>query len=143
MPKTKIHKQDSYSFKTRIKIRVSDLNYGGHLGYDKILTMIHQARLELFKSWDVTELDLGDHKTGIVAGDANINYLGEGFLHDTLLIEIQPMEIGAISFRLAHSISNIKNGSSIALVDVGFVGFDYSKRAASRLPLSFVDRLKR
>jgi acyl-CoA thioesterase FadM len=142
MAKIKIEKQEHYFFKTKLNIRVSDLNYGGHLGYDKVLTLLHQARLELFEMWGVTELDLGDQKTGIVAADAGVNYLGEGFLNDEILIEIQPVDIGAISFRLAHRITGIKKDTVIALAEIGFVGFDYSRRAPSRLPAPFMKKLK-
>ncbi|MBN2801519.1 MAG: thioesterase family protein [Deltaproteobacteria bacterium] len=142
MPKVKLQKIESYRFKTSEKIRVSDLNYGGHLGYDKILALIHNSRLELFKNWGVTELDLGDGKTGIVATDSIVNYLGEGFLHDTLTIEIEPVEAGSLSFRLAHNITRTSDGSPVALAEVGFIGFDYKTRSPSRLPKMFCDFLK-
>ncbi len=142
MPKVKIIRQDYHGFSTSLTIRVSDLNYGGHLGYDKVLTLAHQARLNMFKTWDVSELNLGDGNTGLIAGDVVINYLGEGFLNDVLLVEIQPVELGAIGFRLAHRFSNRETDTDIALIEIGFIGFDYQQRRPRKLPRSFAKRLK-
>ncbi|MCK5737427.1 MAG: thioesterase family protein [Spirochaetaceae bacterium] len=142
MPKVKIARQEYYGFSTTLTIRVSDLNYGGHLGYDKVLTLAHQARLEMFRIWELSELNLGDGNTGLVAGDAAVNYLGEGFLNDLLLVEIQPVELGAIGFRLAHRFSNRETGADIALAEIGFIGFDYQQRKPHRLPVSFTEQLR-
>ena len=143
MPKTKLQEHDRYSFECALDVRVSDLNYGAHLGYDRILGMAHQARLEMFREMGVDETDLGDGKTGIVASDVVVNYLGEAFVHDTLSFEIMPVEVGPISFRLAHRITRRQDGARVALVEIGFVGFDYSRRSMSRLVPAFKEGLER
>ena len=142
MSKVKLTRQARYSFSTRLPIRVSDLNYGGHLGYDKILTLAHQARIEMLGRMGVTELDLGDGSTGLVAGDAALNYLGEGFLNDIMLVEIQAVEIGAFSFRLAHRFTNLGSGAEVALAEIGLVGFNFQQRHLSKLPEAFIRKLK-
>lgn len=141
MPKVKIQRRENYPLKQELSIRVSDLNYGAHLAYDRVLTLAHQARLELFDQWNVTEMDLGDQKTGLVVGDVTVNYLGEGFLNDMLRIETATMETGSIAFRFSHRFSNLKTQKEIALVEIGFVGFDYTRRAPGRLPASFIEKL--
>lgn len=142
MPKVKIIKRETYPHKQELTIRVSDLNYGAHLAYDRVLTLAHQARVELFAQWNVAELDLGDQKTGLVVGDAAVNYQGEGFLNDKLCIETAAIEIGAIAFRLSHRFTNVKTQKEIALVEIGFVGFDYERRMPGRLPDGFIETLK-
>jgi acyl-CoA thioesterase FadM len=141
MARIKIKKQNDYPFKTELIIRVSDLNYGGHLGYDKVLSLAHQARLELFKQWGVTELDLGDGKTGMVASDAGVNYLGEGFLHDSISIGIKTLELTTITFRLAYSFVNISTQKEIARLETGFVAFNYKLRSTGKIPESFAEKL--
>lgn len=142
MPRIKLKELERYGFSTTLTVRVSDLNYGAHLGYDRILTLAHHARLVLFEDWGVTEMDLGDGSTGLVAGDAAVNYMGEGFLHDELVIEIQPIEIGSMGFRLAHRFSRNNDRADVALAEVGFVGFDYESRRPHPLPIPFADKLK-
>jgi acyl-CoA thioester hydrolase len=140
MPKVKLHRYPEYPFETRLRVRVGDLNYGAHLGYDRLLGLVHQARLELFSTWNITETDLGDGATGLVVGDLVVNYLGEGFLHDDLRIQMTALEIGTIAFRLAHRIT--RGDQDVALVETGFVGFDYNRRMPARLPDPFVQRLR-
>ena len=142
MPKVKLKPLENYSIHHKLAVRVSDLNYGAHLAYDRVLSLAHQVRVELFSDWKVAEIDLGDQKTGLVVGDVTVNYLGEGFLNDTLRIETAAVEIGAIAFRFNHRFINDETGKDIALADIGFVGFDYSRRMPGRLPAAFIDKLK-
>jgi len=141
MPKTKIEEQAVYPFRCTLEVRVTDLNYGAHLGYDRLLGLAHQARLILFREWGVDETDLGDGRTGIVASDLTVNYLGEGFVHDELDFEIRPVEVGPITFRLAHRITGKGTGRKVALAEIGFAGFDYKARSVARLPEEFRQRL--
>lgn len=141
MPRTKIIEQKQYPFQSQLTVRVSDLNYGAHLGYDRLLTLVQQSRMEMFAQWGMSETDLGDGKTGIVAADAVLNYRGEAFFNDRLIVEICPIEVGLVSFRLAHRVSKI-DGSPIALIEIGFAAFDYKKRSATKLPDVFSEKLK-
>jgi len=131
-----------YPHTTELAIRVSDLNYGAHLGYDRILTLAHEARVQIFSQWQVTELNLGDGRTGLVAADAGVNYVGEGFLGDVLEVGTLAVEIGPVTFRLAHRFFNRKTGAGIAFAEIGFVAFDYDRRSPGRLPETFTRLLQ-
>jgi acyl-CoA thioesterase FadM len=141
MPKTKLQERAAYPFGCDLEVRVTDLNYGAHLGYDRLLGLAHQARLVLFGDWGVNETDLGDGRTGLVASDVTVNYLGEAFVHDRLRFELLPVEVGPITFRLAHRITAAETGRKIALAEIGFAGFDYAARSVARLPEEFRQRL--
>jgi len=141
MPKVKVKKLETYPIHHELTVRVSDLNYGAHLAYDRVLSLAHQVRVQLFAEWNVTEFDLGDQKTGLVVGDVAVNYVGEGFLNDTLRIETAAIEIGAIAFRFNHRFINSQTGKEIALAEMGFVGFDYDRRLPGRLPATFTEKL--
>ncbi len=141
MPRTKIIEQKSYPFSTTLDVRVGDLNYGAHLGYDRLLGLAHQARMRLFSQMGVSETDLGDGKTGIVAADLAVNYLGEAFVNDDLVFEIRAVEIGPISFRLAHRVVHRESKKKVALAEIGFAGFDYASRSVAVLPEGFREKL--
>ena len=139
MPRAIIKEQPHYPFKTELEVRVGDLNYGAHLGYDRLLGLAHQARLIMFDELGASEIDLGDGQTGIVAADLSITYQGEGFRGDVLTFEIVPTEIGLGSFRLNH---RIRCGErKVALLEIGFAAFDYERRRPTRLPDAFRERL--
>jgi acyl-CoA thioesterase FadM len=137
VPKVKLEEQPRYPFSVDLEVRAGDLNYGAHLGYDRLLGLAHQARLVLFRKLGVTEMDLGDGRTGLVAADAAVSYLGEAFVHDVLVFEIRPAEVGRVGFRLAHRVAHRTSGAKVALIEIGFVGFDYARRRPAGLPEAF------
>lgn len=141
MPRIVIAEHPAYPFRCELEVRVGDLNYGAHLGYDRLLGLAHQARLLLLEGLGAGELDLGDGRTGIVAGDLAVRYLGEAFVHDMLTFGIRPVEVGRVGFRLAHRVTRKADGARVALIDIGFVGYDYERRRPAALPESFRDRL--
>ncbi|HCB15290.1 MAG TPA: thioesterase, partial [Gammaproteobacteria bacterium] len=48
-----------YSFTTELRIRITDVNYGGHLGNDAMLGLLHEARVRFLKHHGFSELDIG------------------------------------------------------------------------------------
>ena len=142
MPRIKLEPHAIYPFSTELEVRVSDLNYGGHLGYERLLSLAHQARIRLFERLGATELDLGDGATGIVAADLAVTYLAEAFVNDVLVFELKPVEVGLVAFRLAHRVSHKASGRPVALAEIGFVGFDVRRRAPGRLPERFAAALR-
>jgi len=142
MPRVKIEEHARYPFAIELDVRVADLNYGGHLGYERLLALAHQARVRMFERLGATELDLGDGATGIVAADVAVAYQSEAFLNDVLVFELKPVEIGLVAFRLAHRVLHKGTGRKVALIEIGFVGFDTRRRAPGRLPDAFVAALR-
>jgi acyl-CoA thioester hydrolase len=142
MPRITLQPHASYPFSIDLEVRVSDLNYGGHLGYERLLSLAHQARIRLFERLGATELDLGDGATGIVAADLAVTYLAEAFVNDVLAFELKPVEVGNVAFRLAHRVSHRGSGRVVALIEIGFVGFDIRRRGPGRLPEPFAAGLR-
>lgn len=68
------------------KVRIDDVNFGGHLGHDRLITLLHQARVDMFKSLGVSEIDCaGEH---MVMRRIEIKYSHQSFLDDELQVEI-------------------------------------------------------
>jgi len=58
MQRVKIKLPDNFNFSTNIKIRITDLNYGGHVGNDSFLSLIHEARQQFFNFFGYAELKI-------------------------------------------------------------------------------------
>ncbi len=142
MPRMKLSEYESYPIRTTLNVRVSDLNYGAHLGHDALLSLVHHARVELFTDLGVTEIDLGDQKTGVVVSDLVVQYRGEAFVGDELLFETAAVEIGFASFRLVHRVTNETTSKPTALIEIGFAAFDLKSRRAGKLPADFKKKLE-
>ncbi|MBE8168150.1 MAG: acyl-CoA thioesterase [Shewanella sp.] len=77
-------------FTVNLSVRVADLNYGNHLGYNGLVSMLHQARLEYFKHFGIDELNINGATAYIK--QLKIDYQGEAFLHDVLHFNFRVFE---------------------------------------------------
>ena len=80
MPRIRVEEPKNYVFQTEIPVRISEINYGGHLGHDAVLPITHEARVRFLSGLDYTELDFGGF--GIVISGIVIEYLNETFFGD-------------------------------------------------------------
>ncbi len=142
MPAIKLKTAFNYEFQYKTKINIRDINYGGHLGNDSLVGILHEARLDLLNKMGFTELDLGDGKTGIIMADLVVNFKKEAFLLDEIIVHSHIEEISNASFRIFHKITRIKDDALIALAETGLVCFNYKERSISQVPESFLKKLK-
>ena len=49
MQRVKVELPANFNFSCIIPIRITDLNYGGHVGNDAVLSLIHEARIAIFR----------------------------------------------------------------------------------------------
>ena len=59
MARIKIDLPSKIAFSTNIPVRITDLNYGGHVGNDTVLTIIHEARMQFLANAGYTEMKFG------------------------------------------------------------------------------------
>jgi acyl-CoA thioesterase FadM len=140
MAKVILKEENSYDFRYRLKAQIHHVNYSGHVGHDAIVQMIWEARVNLLKDLGLTELDLGDGKTGIIMTDLEINFLREILPFDELLIESKIDDVSENGFRIYHRIT--KDGKTCVLAETGFLSFNYSTHRVCTLPKQFLKILK-
>ncbi|MCH5718100.1 acyl-CoA thioesterase [Niabella hibiscisoli] len=58
MARIKVPLPPHFTFSTSIAIRITDVNYGGHVGNDAILSIIHEARLQFLKALGYSEMNI-------------------------------------------------------------------------------------
>lgn len=111
-----------------IPVRITDINYGNHLGNDSLLSMIHEARMQMLSSWGLSEMDAGGNS--LIMADVMIAYKNEAFYGSLLEFEIFSTEISECSFELLYRIKTIGNEAAkeTAHAKTGMVCFDYSTR---------------
>ncbi len=115
---------------------MSDLNYGGHVGNDAMLTLMQEARVLYYRHLGfANELQL-EGTIGQIIADATVVYRSEAFLGDVLLIEIAVTDLSRAAFNLVYRITNRHTGKEVALGKTGVVCFDYSLRKVVSIPES-------
>ena len=131
MARIKIDLPEKYVFSTRIKVRVSDINYGGHLGNDALLSILHEARLQYLQALGYSELAFGS--SSLIMADVAMEYKAEGFLGDTLLVQIAPADFNKYGFDLLYRVTN-QNLQPIAYAKTGLLCFNYTTRKVMSVP---------
>jgi acyl-CoA thioester hydrolase len=137
---TKLIEKDDYSFKYEVQVRIGDLNYGGHLGAAEMVSIIHDSRVHFFKSMEIAEINLGDGKTAMVIKDLVVNFRGEAFLDDVLIIGVDAEVEKDDEFRIYYRIKTKKR--LVALAETGVVSFNMLERKKRILPPEFYKALQ-
>jgi acyl-CoA thioester hydrolase len=142
MSRIEIQLPENFIFHTEIAIRVSDLNYGNHVGNDSILTLMQEARTLFYRSMGFeSEVNL-DGSVGQIVSDAAVVYKSESFLGDTLQIEIAIGDISKYGFELFYRLTNKATGKEVARGKTGIVCFDYQKRKIAAIPEVLKEKMK-
>ena len=84
MNRVKLAIPKKFNFSTDLRVRISDINYGGHLGNDSLLSLIHEARLRFLKKYGFTELNIEGRD--LITVDSVIIYKAEVFHGESLKI---------------------------------------------------------
>ena len=127
MARVRITLPKTFLFSTTIPIRVTDLNYGGHLGNDAVLGIVHEARMRFLNHLGYQN-EMSIEGLGLIMADAAIRFMGEGFYGMELTCSIAAEEISERSFDLIYSIQNKKDQQMIASVKTGMVCYDYTAK---------------
>ncbi|HTN45517.1 MAG TPA: thioesterase family protein [Flavipsychrobacter sp.] len=129
-------------FYNKIPVRITDINYGNHLGNDALLSIIHEARMQMLHFYGYTELDIDG--IGLIMADVMIAYKNEAFYGDVLEISIYTDEVTERSFDLLYKINLLREGRAIdiAHAKTGMICFDYGNRKISAVNKALKQILK-
>ncbi len=142
MPPVKHDFPEKSIFTTEITVRVSDLNYGGHVGNDTVLTLMQEARVQFYNALGFKDEISFDGSIGQIITDAAIQYKSESFLGDILTIRIAVGDFNKYGFDMYYIIENKSTGKNVAIGKTGIVCFDYSKRKIATIPDVLLGKLK-
>jgi len=134
MARVKIDLPETFNFKTSFPVRITDLNYGNHVGNDKVLGFIHEARVRWLVSLSYSELNM--EGVGMIMADATLQFKSEIFYGDELEVSLQPVEFSRIGFDLVYKIEkkSSKNTELAALAHTSMICYDYSLKKVTSLP---------
>jgi acyl-CoA thioester hydrolase len=134
MARIKIDMPEDFSFTTSLDVRVTDLNYGSHVGNDKVLSFLHEARVRYLQSLGYTELNI--EGVGMIMADAALIFKNEMHYGDELLISIRPAEFSRVGFDLLYKIEKKSEHALIlvAIAKTAMVCYDYNIKKVVGLP---------
>ena len=139
MARIKLDLPQTFHFATTIPIRITDLNYGGHVGNDTILSLLHEARVRYLKNFGYSELDLAG--VSLIMGDVAIEFKSELFYGDELKAYVTAFDFSRVGFDLAYKLVKSEDDKVVALAKTGMVCFDYNTRKVASIPAAVAEKL--
>ncbi|MCP5480303.1 MAG: thioesterase family protein [Spirochaetales bacterium] len=124
-----------WHFETELAVRISDVNFGGHLAHDSVLSLVHEARARFFQAHGWSELKI--EGCGIIMADAALVYKAEAFFSDRLLIQLTARDFTTKGCDLVYLLTGVGSKTEIARAKTGIVFFDYERREPVEIPDGF------
>jgi acyl-CoA thioesterase FadM len=145
MSRVKVNLPGKFSFEVVIPIRITDLNYGNHVGNDTILSILHEARVQYLKSFGYGELDFGG--AGLIMSDVAIEFKNEIFYGEKIIASVATGDFSKVAFDVFYKLEkeSTQNGKRIlvAIARTGMVCYDYSSKKIAPIPEEVRNRLNR
>ena len=138
MARLKLDMPQKYLFSTTIDIRITDINYGNHLGNDSLLSIIHEARMRFLASLGYSEMDI--EGAGTMMADVAIIYKSQAFYGDTLRIEFGIGDISRKSCDFYYRITK-ESDKIVALSKTAIVFLDFVQQKPIRIPEAFLRKI--
>lgn len=135
MPRAKLELPTSYHFTTEIPVRISDINYGGHVGNDSVLSILHEARLRLLIGHGWTEMNI--EGVSVIMSDSVIIYKSEAFYGESLRIQIAVKDFSKHGCDIYYLVRERESGREVVRAKTGIVFYNYEKRALAHIPEKF------
>lgn len=124
-------------FTTHFILGVADMNYGNHLGNDRVLTLAHETRLRYMAEFQETELSFCG--AALIMADAAIQYKGQGFMGDELKADLWLTNPTGFGFDLFVQLQH-NQGSEVARIKSAMLFYDYEKNKIAKAPQEFHKR---
>jgi acyl-CoA thioester hydrolase len=139
MPRIKLSIPNNKIATVTIPVRITDINYGNHLGNDAFVSIIHEARVQWLQQHGYTELNI--EGVGLIMTGLAVEFKSEGFYGDVIDAALHVGEIGSVGFELYFTLSAQRNNTSklLALAKTEMVLYNYAAKKVVGVP----EQLKR
>ena len=135
MSRVQVEMPHVFLFETTLEVRITDINYGGHLANDRVLSLVHEARVRFLRHHGFSEANI--EGKAIIMANAVVVYRSEAFAGDLLRVQIGAREVNKYGCDLVYRLTNQSDGREVALVQTAIVFFDYDKRRITIAPPGF------
>lgn len=122
---------ETFTFSTELDVRFDDINIGAHLGFDKLVTLVTEARSRFLECLSIAEVA----SPGVIVADLAVTYRAEARLRDRLRIDVGVAERTRVGGDIAYRVVRTSDDTIIAIAKTGMVFFDYDRgRVAPAVP---------
>jgi len=134
MARIKIELPAHFSFTTQIPVRITDLNYGGHVGNDNILSLIHEARVQFLQNHGYEEMNV--EGVGLIMSDVGIEFKNELFYGDPIIASVAAGEFSKLGFEIFYKLEKESGGKRVVVViaKTTMISYNYKMKKITPFP---------
>lgn len=128
MERVKFQLPENFTFSTPISVRITDVNYGGHVGNDTFLSYIHQARVKYLQSFGFSELNVNG--ISLIMADVALEFKHEIHFGDELICWVTAENFTKLGFNIFYKLEIVKPTGNIKVAQArtAMLGFDYAAK---------------
>ena len=131
-----------FNFTCEIPVRITDINYGNHVGNDSILTLAHEARVQFLAKHGYTEMNL--EGVSLILTKATLELRRELFYGEPLFVAVAAGNFTTKGFDLFYKMEK-KNAEGkfelVAALITSMVCYDYANKKIVSLPEKVLHQL--
>lgn len=142
MARIKIDLPAKFPFSASIPVRITDVNFAGHVGNDTILSIVHESRTQFFTHLGYTELNFAG--AGTIMSDVAIEYKNQTYYGDIILVSVAVGEITKVAFDLFYKLEKRSEGDKmipVAFAKTWMVCYDYDLKKVTPIPEDAVKKI--
>lgn len=141
MQRIQLNLPEHFIFSTNIAIRITDLNYGGHVGNDSFLSIIHEARQQFLNYYHYSELNF--EGTSLIMADVAVEYKRELNYGDIVTISVAANGFDKLGFDIFYLLEVFKENKKCLAgkAKTGMLCYNYQHKKLMPLPLAAIQKL--
>lgn len=124
-----------FKFTFEIPVRITDLNYGNHVGNDSMLTLAHEARVQFLAKHGYTEMNL--EGVSLILTKASLELRRELFYGEPLFASVAAGNFTTKGFDLFYKLEKKNtdgNKELVAALITTMICYDYVNKKMVALP---------
>lgn len=138
MERVKVNLPSGFNFSTNLKIRITDINYGGHVGNNSFLSLVHEARQQFLNNFGYSEFQI--ENVALIQADAVIEFKKELNYGDNVKISVAAAGFDKYGFDIFYKLEIINDRSTVlcAKAKTGMICYDYENKKLMPVPNTVV-----
>ena len=135
MARPRVDLPEAFDYSTEASVRISNINYGMHLGADQVLPLALETQMRFLAHLGYGMLDVAGGT--IIMTDSVIVYKAQAAYGDRLRIELAVAGFTDYGFDFVYRMTNKDTGVEVARVKTGILFYDYDNLKRQPVPEAF------
>ena len=132
MSRIKLELPEQFLFSAVIPVRITDINYGGHVGNDTVLTLMHEARMQFLHHYNFSEMNFGG--VSLIMRDVLIEFKKEIFYGDAINVFVTISNFSRAGFDLFYKMVKSTGDTIVAIAKTGMICYNYDAKKIVSVP---------